>query len=330
MRYPSDQSSVTVSAGGRLHLGLLDLGHATRRTFGGIGCILDGPEVKVEARISDLTRIGDSHLEGGLIDAISWKAELTALENFIRTFNLQPTEVKINTELSPHVGLGSRTATTLAILAAAGVINGMERSALPVSEMKKLSGRGRTSGIGVHGFFTGGWVVDAGQPQGAPLLPSGAQVDGQPSMLVQRLTSPDWQIGLFRPQGITFSGAREVDFFRANTPVDLSDVLRGLALVYHGMVPALLSGDLEAFGSALSEFQSIGFKSQEIAAQPLAVRQLMARLKTASPCVGMSSFGPLLFAIGGSEAELGDIAAEYGTTFERALVSDSGWKIVHG
>ena len=65
------------------------------------------------------------------------------------------------------------------------------------------------------------------------------------------------------------------------------------------MMPAVLEADLEVFGRAMEDFQSLGFKVFEFRAQTQLVSDCLAFLKEQGGVgVGMSSWGPALFAFG--------------------------------
>ena len=203
--------------------------------------------------------------------------------------------VELKTNLLEHVGLGSKTSATLAALVAASYASGRR---VDDSEIQRLSGRGGASGIGIHGFFTGGFIVDAGRLGRFPLYPSSLQEPDHAPTVIRTTPMPeDWRVTLILPPGVRRSGATESAFFAKVTPIDRLEVLEQLALVYHGMVPAVLEEDLEGFGESLRAFSALGFKAREISAQSPAVSDIMSALREVAPCVGMSSMGPLIFTL---------------------------------
>jgi len=203
--------------------------------------------------------------------------------------------LRIQFSLPRHHGLGSGTATILACLVSANVISG---AGLSEAELVRLSGRGGASGTGVNGFWQGGWIVDCGQESPEHLMPSGSQHASRPSMMVLRISPPPWTLDVYLPpMGRCISGAEEVEIFREAAQDHPQESLEALALLYHGLVPALLSADLEAFGAFMREFQSHGLKKHEIARQHASVRALMGKLASAYPCVAMSSMGPAVVGI---------------------------------
>jgi len=113
----------------------------------------------------------------------------------------------------------------------------------------------------------------------------------------------------------------EEEFFSANTPVPKKEVLKALALVYHGIVPAVITNDVPLFGKVLDELHDCGFKKRELEGQADGVKQLMTQLRRETgAAVGMSSMGPLLYVIdsGGkreTEIKIIELARQFGAEY---------------
>ena len=222
------------------------------------------------------------------------------LERVVRIFSEKsPLRVSIESMPLQHVGLGSKTALLLAVIAT--ISNELDLRLSP-QEMQELSGRGGTSGIGIHGFFSGGFLVDAGHPQHtvSSLLPSAAGPPKRPPELNLRLEIPaNWRFHLLLPPGLVHEGSSEVEFFRQNTPIPESEVFEAISLVYHNLVPGIRHSNLQEVSTTLRRVHEIGFKKRELAGQSDAVRNsyYMIQATTAAP-LGLSSMGPLLYLIG--------------------------------
>ncbi|WP_433332338.1 beta-ribofuranosylaminobenzene 5'-phosphate synthase family protein [Spirillospora sp. CA-294931] len=279
----------------RLHLGLIDLSEATRRAYGGAGMAVDGLPTVLTVRDAAGTEIGSPGLSSSARTAIEKALDAAGRAGW-------DVRCRIDVHEAPpdHVGLGSTTTAVLCALRGLAAIRGY---APRDAELQRLSGRGRTSGAGVNTFFSGGLGVDVGQPREPgrhAYLPSSANPRPAPSRKLLALPLPDdWRVSLLLHDGApTVHGAREVAFFRRNTPVSPDDTLAMIAELYHGLLPAVLETDLPLFSAALREFQGRGFKRAEIAGQPAPVRDLLAELRR-DPGIacGLSSMGPMLFAI---------------------------------
>lgn len=277
----------------RLHLGLIDCGAATARAFGGVGVALDGPRTVLVARgASDFRLSCATRLD---------RRTLGDAERVIRRFEsvaaLPKVDLLVDTTPPPHIGLGTKTTLLVAI---ARSLQEAAQVDLSADELVALTQRGGASGIGVHSFFKGGWIADGGHRRDAarPLLPSSmAGPSVRPPVLFRRPVRGDWRFHLVLPSGVRRSGRSEKAFFKANTPIRTRSVLDTLAVVYHGLLPAIVEDDLSSIREALASLQRTGFKQRELRAQPTAVRRCIRALHGAGFAAGMSSMGPLTFAI---------------------------------
>src|ERR1700730_5064703 len=138
-----DMSAVThVRASSRIHLGLLDLGRATGRTFGGLALMLAEPPTEIVARTASHTQlIFPPALRSDTKNFLTRR--LLAL---IQTTPGPGAHVEIRTSIPEHIGLGSKTSMTLATLFAAATATGRQ---LDAQALQRLSGRGRASAIGI-------------------------------------------------------------------------------------------------------------------------------------------------------------------------------------
>lgn len=281
---------VLTRAGGRIHFGLVDLTGATPRAFGGIGAMLAEPAIRVAGSRS--LRWSVTGLKG---DSVLRERILRALNSLSALTGCSCARLRIEHPLPRHHGLGSGTATILSCLATANAISG---AGLSNADLVRLSGRGGASGTGVNGYWRGGWIIDCGRESPGVPRPSGSQQVSTPSLMVQRISPPPWTLDVYLPSnGRRISGSVEEAIFRDAAQGPREESLEALALLYHGLVPALLSHDLNAFGSFMREFQARGLKRHEIAGQHPSVRTLMRKIESVYPCVAMSSMGPAVVGI---------------------------------
>lgn len=281
---------VQVAAGGRIHFGLVDLTGATPRTYGGIGAMLAEPKVRVTGMPSASLKVTGLDHDVALRERV-----LHALRSFQNSAGSESAELHVSHALPRHHGLGSGTATILSSLAA---LNAVSDAGATDGELVQASGRGGASGTGVNGYWRGGWIVDCGRESQMMPLPSGAQEAPSASLLVQRIAPPPWAMDVFLPErGLLISGATEAQIFSQAAQGSQRESLEALALLYHGLVPALLRADLDEFGHHMREFQARGLKKHEIAFQDDSVRSLMGELQSSYPCVAMSSMGPAVVGI---------------------------------
>lgn len=278
----------------RLHLSLIDLGGWTYRKYGGAGFSIAGLPVEVSAYL----KIKAEQVRGlALLDGRGKSDVMSAISRFKELHPTPEFEVALESIPQQHIGLGTKTALVLAVLKAADIVTA---SKLELESMHGLSKRGGTSGVGFNLFFQGGFIVDGGQPPGSrDYGPSSAARGALLAPVVCRATIPNgWRFHLLLPRGNRISGREEIAFFQKHTPVPEIEVLKALALIYHGVAPAVLTDDLATLKSVLTELHSIGFKKREVENQSDNVISLMSSIRSLPDCcVGLSSMGPLVYVI---------------------------------
>jgi beta-ribofuranosylaminobenzene 5'-phosphate synthase len=177
---------------------------------------------------------------------------------------------------------------------------------LTPDEIKRISGRGGASGVGVNAFFQGGLIVDVGHHESSEdsFVPSSARQGSVTPPMAIRLPFPEqWRIHLFLPNGLIYEGDGEVAFFQHNTPISAEEVFRVMAAVYHGLVPAFIDNDIRLLKRAITDVHSTGFKKRELQGQTAEVSYLLDLLNGQDLfAAGMSSMGPLIYAIAPASA----------------------------
>lgn len=276
----------------RLHLTLIDLNAEIGRVDGGVGITLESPGMEVSAEKAEtLEVIGGSVLA----DRVRKAAELVLPKG-------QGIRIKIEKEISDHVGLGSGTQAALSAAVAVNKIYGLGKS---VRELAVAVGRGGTSGIGVAAFEMGGFILDGGhkfKDKGA-FSPSAAS-HVPPGPVLIRQDFPDWPLVLAIPDGKGAHDTEEVDIFKNVCPIPLEEVQEISHVILMQMLPALIEKDLDNFGKAVNHIQSVGFKRREIDLQPKPVLDILDYMRdNGASGAGVSSFGPVLYGIAGSLSE---------------------------
>lgn len=281
----------------RLHFGLLDMNGSLGRVDGGIGLAIEQPATVLEAIHASRIQVPAS-LDPPLQERLQW-----GLEAVCRHLQLPGVEIRVLQRPMPHSGFGSATQL---LVGAAKAVSLLAQHPLPAPELARLMGRGGTSGIGTAAIDGGGFILDGGHAfQRGPLskqgfVPSGAaQASVPPPVLMQVPFPREWQILICRVQGLDISGKREVDLFARECPVPDSDVACMSRILLAQILPALAERDLAQFCTGLEDYQRHGFKTAEIRTQADTVRACMAFLRQAGgQGVGMSSWGPVVYAIG--------------------------------
>jgi beta-ribofuranosylaminobenzene 5'-phosphate synthase len=282
-----------ITARSRIHVSLADMAFASPRGFGGVGFAIRDPCTCV--RISPATQIQIDGIDK--LDARSKFALSELVERMVLRANKTGCKIELLNSPPQHVGFGSQTSLSLAV--AAG-INAIYDIGLQQDELQLLSGRGGGSGVGIHAFFHGGVIWDAGrareeivayQPSGA-----GAPITLPPLML--RIHFPTtWSVVLALPDCLTISGASEKEFFQNNTPIPELESLRTMAELYHGVLPAFHNSDYRALARSLKTIHGFGFKSREFRRLPESIQEAVQCLQSRGLAAGISSLGPLIYIL---------------------------------
>lgn len=283
----------------RLHLTLIDLNGERGRLDGGVGITLKEPELVMGLEASDemgveFTPDAEEKLREEYRSKIMGAARRT-LQHIGSDENFHFT---IRSMFPPHSGLGSGTQISLATARLIAEYHGAEFTA---RELAHIVGRGGTSGIGVASFEEGGFIVDAGHStrEKSDFLPSSASSASPPPVIARYDFPEEWNIIIAIPEiDRSVSGRREVNIFQEYCPIPLRDVERLSHIILMKMMPAVIEGDIEAFGESLNEIQVTGFKRIERELQdPLLDRIIDSMISAGAAGAGMSSFGPTVYSV---------------------------------
>src|SRR5690606_1710595 len=121
-------------------------------------------------------------------------------------------------------GLGTSTMIRLACIESLFLSN---QKKISKETIRKLSMRGKTSGVGVRTYFEGGYVFDIGHAKFNDKLQPSSKRESKTteSLLVLNERMPKWKLGICIPKNIKRkSEAEEKKFFDENTPIADSSV----------------------------------------------------------------------------------------------------------
>jgi beta-RFAP synthase len=292
---------IEITTAARLHFGLLSPGPAApgERRFGGAGMMVDRPGIRLHA-----TPAADWTAEGPLAErALTFARTFAAFLADDTGLIVPPQRLMVETASPPHAGLGSGTQLGMAVARALARAAG--RPDLPAEVLARWVGRGLRSGLGVHGFAQGGFLVDAGQKTEGTLAPLVARID----------VPPDWRVVLvLPPAGSGWHGAREQQAFDQLSVVAPAITERLCRLLLLGLLPSLAEADLEVFGEALFEFNALAGEffaplQGGIYATPQVAERIAFLRREGVRGAGQSSWGPAVFAVVGDEERAADLAA---------------------
>ena len=300
---------IVVQTPARLHFGLLDLHGGLGRIDGGIGLALEQPRTVIAATRSQ-TCVAFCPME----PAFEGRLE-SALHAVCGHYRIPGARIAVREKARPHSGLGSASQTLVGAGMAICALYGLTPNA---AEIAGLVGRGGTSGIGIGAIQHGGFILDGGhrfrrgEGSKSGYSPSSASVGVPPPPVLARYEFPAWDVLIVIPQGEGASGVRERDLFKEACPVPAGDVEKMCRILLTQMLPAVVESDLETFGLGMEAFQGFGFKVFEAETQgPLVAECLEFLRSNGGKGVGMSSWGPTLFAFGEDLSALRDKAEDW-------------------
>lgn len=285
----------------RLHLTLIDLNGSIGRIDGGVGLTTENPSLILKAETQDYgidINFENNNLSERLITEYVEKIENSA-NKMIKSMKINSGfKFTVKETYPAHSGLGSGTQISLAV---GKIILKLIDKDMAAPEIAKIVGRGGTSGIGVRAFDQGGFIIDGGHriDEKSDFLPSSASL-ASPAPLITRYNFPkDWNIILAIPNvPAGASGPKEVNIFQKYCPIPLKEVQELSHVLLMKMMPAVVEADINSFGDSVNQIQTVGFKKVELLLQHHLVHDLIENMRSAGAAgVGMSSFGPTVYAI---------------------------------
>lgn len=294
----------------RLHMTLYDMNGELGRVDGGLGFSINDPSFSFTMTSSDTTSVRsgafDDELEPVIKDCIKEVSE---------AYDVDP-NVNVNILEAPaaHSGFGSKTSVLLSVGQSLLKLQGQEAD---YRELATLLGRGGTSGAGINLIDRGGLVLDGGHStdEKAFFAPSSASGHISPAPVLAHMPMPDWDVLLVRPQGQKMFGANELAFFKSICPIPREDVEKLARTILSQILPAVIETRLDLFSARVNEIQTNAWKRNEIALHgPDMIRVMHLIRDFGASAVGMSSFGPTLYAFGENVHEVQERIAR-STTF---------------
>ena len=274
-------SRIRVLAPARLHMGMFDLGGSLGRRFGGIGAAIDQPQVILEAAVDQRLRV-----EGSDADRAQLYAQRYLVAHGIKT----GARLSIEKNIPPHVGLGSGTKLALAVAYALATLY---EQPLDPYVLAQTVGRSSRSAIGLWTFARGGFVVEGGR-----------WTDGEdPAPLLMHYPMPaTWRCVLAVPQDSPgISGETEKEAFNqlSSPPEQAAEIAH---VVLMALLPALVEGRINEFGSALTRIERLVGESfspiqGDNFANPQSTELVEAMLKWGAAGAGQSSWGPTVYGL---------------------------------
>jgi len=288
-------NEIVVTVYPRLHLSLLSMGSGYRRN-GGLGFAIDTPATTVHLEHARELSIEDNRLTPLATDEL--ERRLVSLRHIAEAHQLSPVRIGLAGGGAPHVGFGTGTGTTLAMVEAMFNMSGRD---VARDDLVKICQRGGASGVGINTYFDGGLVFDLGVPQSdsdTAFSSSDTRTSfGTWPLVFSRIEMPAWRVGICVPRHLrSLTLQQEQDFFEQTCPINNASVHEATYHALFGCYAAAREADFQVFCAAIVALQTCEWKRLERALHGAGLREIEQALYSGGArCVGMSSLGPLLF-----------------------------------
>ena len=301
-----------------------------RRSFGGVGVMVERPGVQLRIRRANRLEARGPHAERAV------KFARACMEGW----GLGDVGCSIEMVSAPagHVGLGSGTQLGLAVAAAMRHLFRQPEAVAdppapphPIQEpleagehdvlfdtpeaiaLARVVGRGRRSSVGVYGFSRGGLIVEAGR-----LLPAGGPPENDAtrefSPMIARVRLPAaWRcVVIVARDSAGLSGAAEREAFGRLPPVAAEITAELSRIAVMELLPAAVEGKFTEFAAAVRRYGEIAgepFASESAQLTHAAATQQLLELLGELGIVGaaQSSWGPTVMACCPSLEAAGDL-----------------------
>jgi beta-ribofuranosylaminobenzene 5'-phosphate synthase len=281
-------TTVTVETSARLHFGFQNLSLAHERLYGGVGVSLAEPRLAIRAEPATTVECPPEYH--------------SYVEDAVEALGVSGASVDLVEGYDRHVGLGSGTQIALAALVATARAHG--RSVDPRTLAPQL-GRGGRSGVGVATFGSGGFVADVGHPtERFTTAPPDHGEWTVPEPLGRWTLPDDWRFLLVTPEDSPGrSGEEEDQSIRAIVERADGSIADDIAtLLTRRLLPAVVEGELSAFGAAVSRLGRLNgawFADEQGGVYRPPAGRLIDRLDSSPALVGsgQSSWGPTVYGV---------------------------------
>jgi beta-ribofuranosylaminobenzene 5'-phosphate synthase len=287
---------VHVTAPSRLHFGLWSLGSKTGRQFGGMGVMVERPDLRLSVEPADVLQTTGKCAARSRFFARRWMEFHGLAEPQCR--------IEIQAVIPEHGGLGSGTQLALSVAAGLNAFCGLP-SQTP-QELALSVGRAQRSAVGTYGFVFGGLIVEQGKLPNEPISPLDCRID----------LPEAWRFVLVRPRGPAgLAGHDEADAFGMLPEVPPAVTEELIALARDRLVPAAATGDFALFADSLYHYGRLSgecFAARQ--GGPYHGPQLTALVERIRGLgcagVGQSSWGPTIFVAMPSQDAAEDLVGQ--------------------
>jgi len=284
---------VTVRTPSRLHFGIVDMRGDLGRIHGSVGVATDRPHVLLKAEPSERLRV-----EGAREERVRRYMREVLKDTGVE----RGADIHVFSDIPEHSGFGSGTQLALAVGAA---LNELYDLKLGPEEIARKLNRSRISGVGTYAFKYGGFIVDGGHRVGRP--------NDVPPLIFRSDVPEGWMFVVGVPEiNVGLSGSMEGDAFRRFDPPPEDLVGAVSRIVLMKMIPAVVEGDIEAFGEAMTALDyKFGENWIEVQggrfSHPTIEEGVEFLLEIGAHGVGQSSWGPAFYGLVDGEGQAEEV-----------------------
>jgi beta-ribofuranosylaminobenzene 5'-phosphate synthase len=276
----------------RAHLTLIGFNKNGYRKYGGAGFCFTNPCFEFKAAESK-----DFKIEYKYSNRVTTNFErISILLNQISKQKIAHKKLHFKFEGSypQNSGFGTGTNLTLACIETL-----LQFNQIPYTkeELISLSGRGKTSGVGIQTYFHGSYIMDIGVKNNDNIfLPSNNNYNKETSRAFLKAEMPDWPFIVCIPKKLSpLSITQEREFFQTKTPFKEDEVSKILYEVVFGLSASILDRDFESFCKALNTIQKTKWKNLERGNYFGEIEKIEKDIMLyGAKAIAMSSLGPSL------------------------------------
>lgn len=273
----------------RIHLGLLELSGVCDRVDGGVGFAISSFPTIVSVNASHSFCMKSNCKSAEHI----CEYVMQDLKDYLPKTNI---EIVIETQSNIHLGLGFTTQCLFSIAQAILLFYSID---IPKDKLAHILKRGGTSGIGIHSFYHGGFIVDGGHsfPTNKNVLgPTSQCVTNSIPPLLSRIDFPRWAVCIVIPKVNTvLCNKDEVEFWNCSVPIPIDESRILCHNLLLRILPALVEQDFSAFCDGVDNSRLYGLKKREIAYwQPLFDKYYQILYQAGWRGITLSSLGPAI------------------------------------
>ena len=267
----------------RLHFGLLSFNNPNVPQFGGLGMMIDGPNLELRARQASSFKATGTHSDRVEQFAKNWS-------EFHKLSALPRVEFEVVSAPRQHIGLGLGTQLGLSVGRLLSSLL-LERTC-SIEELAKSVSRGKRSSVGTLGFVSGGLIFERGKTQADTIAVEQTRVE----------LPEDWRIVLItRKTNVGLSGKTEQSAFDRLPPVPEETTKNLIELATEKILPSTTASRFAQFSDGLYRYGEIaGSCFASLQGGSFADKNIEMKINAIRDCgvlgVGQSSWGPTIFS----------------------------------